>query len=151
MKFLAAVLVAASALATACDLLPRRFSVTLPENPDVHAGAAVALPVMVDDHTGLIVNVEPAGPRQGRGLSVSRHPTSPTALIVTWPGGACEREAVLKMSRTQAGYRLTLREALNEPCVPAPAVRELHLILSQPVDPAEIEFVPEGGLIDAAY
>ena len=139
-----------AALLTACELFPRRFDVTLPENRTVEPGAAVALPVVVLDHTGLVTGLEAGPAGRGRSLALRQHPTLSTTVIAEWPGGGCERSAVLELRRTQAGYRLTLGVAWDkdQPCAVSPANRELHIMLSEHVDPADIEFVPEGGLLD---
>jgi hypothetical protein len=138
----------ASGVLTACEVFPRRFDFVLPEHPREKPGSAIALPVVVLDYTGLVAGLEASPPARGRSLAIHQHPTQPAALIVDWPGGGCERHAVLELRRAEAGYRLTLRMTLDKPCNGSPANRELHLILAKPVDPSEIEFLPEGGLTD---
>ena len=139
-----------AAVVTGCGLFPRRFDVILPENLTVEPGTAVALPVVVLDYTGLVTGVEAGPAGRGRSLALRQHPTMPTTVIADWPGGGCERNAVLELRGIQAGYRLTVRVAWDkdQPCAVSPANRELHIILSEPVDPADIEFVPEGGFLD---
>jgi hypothetical protein len=137
-----------SAVATACELIPRRFDVVLPEHLDAPAGSAIALPVVVLDHTGLVAGLEAGPPGRGRSFALHRHETRPTVLVLDMPGGGCEREAIVEMLRTESGYRLTVRVTWITPCVPFPAARELHLILAEQIDPAEIELVPVGGFLD---
>jgi hypothetical protein len=144
----AAAVILASAILTACEVFPRRFDVVLPEHSREEPGTAIALPVIVLDYTGLVAGLEAGPPARGRSLAIHQHPTQPTALIVDFPGGVCERDAVLELRRAEAGYRLTLRMNLDKPCSGSPANRELRLIFAKPVDPSEIEFVPEGGLTD---
>lgn len=125
---LGAALLVASVLGTGCELLANRFDVVLPENSTVEPGTAVALPVTVLDYTGLVAGLEAGPPARGRGLAIHQHPTQPTALVVDWPGGVCERDAVLELRRMGAGYRLTLRMAADKPCKASPANRELNLL-----------------------
>lgn len=125
---IAAALVLVSTLVAGCGA--RTFETLL----EAH-GQAGALPVTVDDHSGLVKAVAPQQPGAGGWLDSVTNPFGrQDQLIVNWTGGRCDRRATLVVEPSGNDFVVHVVTDRAEVCEDAGVLRGVTIQLSEPLD-----------------
>jgi hypothetical protein len=116
---------------------PRTHTLTFPGQGDL-----AQLPVVLDDRTGLVVRIEP-GPGDVPGLvdddAAIGLPGDPTAVVVRWLGGMCDKQANLTLEDRQGTLWLSVRTDRDfGGCRLAGISRPITLYFATPVDATRI-------------
>ena len=133
-------ILAAVLLVGACQAEGRTFSTMLPtvdRDP---------LPVALTDETELVTGIDEAQADVSWGDKAAVHalPGRPNAVVLSWLGGVCDRDARVRFHVVNGDYLLNL--AINEPggsCPAAGVPRALRIDLSRSI-PAESVVVAGG-------
>ena len=138
---LRAVLAVAATVAVvvaACGVSGPQFSVTLQSS-----GEVPPLPIVLTDETGLVTRIEAAPLRDDLGSldpAVRADPSSPTAFILGWFGGACDNDVALTFKRHENGYVLNVSThgKLVTGCTAQAIARNVRIVTSSPIPVASI-------------
>ena len=120
-------------LVAACAApIGRVFQTSLP-TPDQDP-----LPITLTDETGLVTGLGAANyDPQATLAMVADDPTTPNALIVSWLGGGCDKDAAIIFRRSPSGSGYDLQVAstpkLGLGCVAVGIGRGLRITTSEPV------------------
>ena len=133
-------ILAAALLIGACQAEGRTFSTRLPtvdRDP---------LPVALTDETELVTGIDEAQADVSWGDKAAVHalPGRPNAVVLSWLGGMCDRDARVRFHVVNGDYLLNL--AINDPGASCPAAgvpRALRIDLSRSI-PAESVVVAGG-------
>jgi len=118
----------------ACVLLPSHgLQATFPATAKIDA-----LPVTLDDQTGLVVRIGVPAPIDVPANQVAGVPGHPNAIAVGWLGGACDHAVLFTLRRD--GERLWLDQRVDESdrCILIGISRSVVIELSTPVDPQSV-------------
>lgn len=143
-----ATLVLSVAVAAGCVLPSRQFMARFPSN-----GSLEALPVVLEDRAGLVesISIGPPGPMEIHDGEVAAT-ADPTILVVTWLGGACDRETHLILERIEGGRYPIVEETpmTGGACILLGVTRTVTLKLSEPLDATTVtlESRPDRGSAD---
>ena len=99
------------------------------------------LPVSLLDETGLVLGIAPwdADLTPTVRPVVQADPTDPNALVISWIGGLCDRDATLSFRATQRGYALRLDVGLGSGgCTGAALPRGLRIATSDSIPVSSI-------------
>lgn len=121
---------------------PARWQTTLPGA----AGGPPALPVTLDDRTGLVAAIgqPPVDGDIGFPEGVSNLAGKPDVLAVTWTTGACTERAHMVFDRVGNGYRLSVTVIDRPgPCDGIGYGRTIAVSLAAPLDARSVELVRE--------
>lgn len=120
--------VLAAVLLASCQSTGRTFQVTLETTFDD------PLPVVLTDQTGLVAGITQAAVDSTIGFepAVRAGPTTPGALILTWPGGACDADATMTFLKQEGRYLLGLatHEKAGGGCPSAGVPRGIRIVIS---------------------
>ena len=127
-RLLIAVVVAACAL-----LPPRSLRATFPATKTIGA-----LPVTLDDQTGLVVRIGAPAPIDVPANAVAAVPGHPNIIAVGWLGGACDH--AVRFSLRRDGEQLWLDQRVDESdrCILIGISRSVVIEMSTPVDPQSV-------------
>lgn len=134
---LIAICLLGAATVTACSgpSRSREFKTILHRSQD-----ARDLPVVLRDETGMVTGIESGPTNQTFDYSAPAaraDPTDPSAFIVSWLGGACDNDALLRFSRNSAGYVIgvEVHGKLGFPggCPAVGIPRDVRIVTSSPI------------------
>jgi hypothetical protein len=131
------VLAATLALAIAgCTMASTTFGFAFPEQ----GGNIGALPVVLTDHTAMVVDVD-AAPDNFEPLietGIAPFPGNPNAVVVHWIGGACD--SGIRMTLTGApGMTLAVETTRKDgPCILIGIGRAVLIQFGRPIDMSQI-------------
>jgi hypothetical protein len=127
-RLLIAVVVAACAL-----LPPHGLQATFPASARIEA-----LPVTLDDQTGLVVRIGVPAPMDVPANHIAGVPGHPNAIAVGWLGGACDHAVRFTLRRDGERLWLDQRVDQSDRCILIGISRSVVIELSAPVDPLSV-------------
>jgi hypothetical protein len=132
MRSVAALVLSVTVAVAGCVLPSRQFTARFPSD-----GFLEAVPVVLEDRTSLVESIStgPPGPMEIHDGEVGAA-ADPTMLVVTWLGGACDRETHLIFERVEGNrYRIVEEtRTTGGACILLGVTRTVTLKLSEPLD-----------------
>ncbi|HEX5825530.1 MAG TPA: hypothetical protein VFY18_13810 [Candidatus Limnocylindrales bacterium] len=118
----------------ACALMPSHgLQATIPATATI-----AALPVSLDDETGLVLGIASPAPIDIQDNHVAGVPGRPNALAIGWLGGACDHAVHFRLVRDGDRLWLDQRVDASDRCILVGISRSVVIELSVPVDPNSV-------------